>query len=59
MRFYLLFFLALSCCLLSLARAGVRLEPDSVGHQRNSTGPPPPRGAPPPRPSTTAASSTG
>ncbi|XP_016983385.1 uncharacterized protein LOC108047632 [Drosophila rhopaloa] len=60
MRFYLLFFLALSCCLLKFSAAGVNLVRglEAVGHHRNSTGSPPPRGAPPP-PRTTAASSSG
>ncbi|KAH8355411.1 hypothetical protein KR084_004524 [Drosophila pseudotakahashii] len=58
MRFYLLFFLALSCCLLHFSVAGVNLvrSLQTAGHHRNSTGSPPPRGAPPP-PRTTAASS--
>ncbi|EDX02368.1 uncharacterized protein LOC6525425 [Drosophila yakuba] len=60
MRFYILFFLALSCCLLHFSVAGVNLVRglEAGGHHRNSTGAPPPRGAPPP-PRTTTASSTG
>ncbi|XP_017051949.1 uncharacterized protein LOC108095380 [Drosophila ficusphila] len=59
MRFYLLFFLALSCCLLQFSAAGVNLVRglEAAGHHHNNTaGAPPPRGAPPP-PSTTASSS--
>ncbi|EDX17335.1 uncharacterized protein LOC116802121 [Drosophila sechellia] len=60
MRFCLLFFLALSCCLLQFSVAGVNLVRglEAAGHHRNSTGSPPPRGAPPP-PRTTTASSSG
>ncbi|XP_017116172.1 uncharacterized protein LOC108138475 [Drosophila elegans] len=59
MRFCLLFFLALSCCLLQFSAAGVNLARgfEAVGHHRNMTGSPPPRGGPPPPPSTTASSS--
>ncbi|XP_043660546.1 uncharacterized protein LOC122624868 [Drosophila teissieri] len=60
MRFYLLFFLALSCCLLHCSVAGVNLVRGlEAGHHRNSTGAAPPRGAPPPPPRTTTASSSG
>ncbi|KAH8287367.1 hypothetical protein KR054_006229 [Drosophila jambulina] len=57
MRFYLLFFFALSCALLHFSTAGVNVVRglEAAGHHRNSTGGPP-RGAPPP-PSTTASTS--
>ncbi|XP_052849977.1 uncharacterized protein LOC128260781 [Drosophila gunungcola] len=59
MRFCLLFFLALSCCLLQFSAAGLNLARgfESVGYFRNMTGSLPPRGAPPPPPSTTDRSS--
>ncbi|XP_016923054.1 uncharacterized protein [Drosophila suzukii] len=59
MRFYLLFFLALSCCLLQSSMAAINLVRglESAGHHRNTTGSPPPRGAPPPPRNTTASPS--
>ncbi|XP_017022646.1 uncharacterized protein [Drosophila kikkawai] len=58
MRFYLLFFFALSCALLHLSTAGVNVVRglEAAGHHGNSTGGPP-RGVRPPPPSTTASSS--